>query len=501
MRILPICILALWLSLACNSSTSLGKTTLASNEVNSTASVMYHNGDIVTMEGDSAAYVEAVVVKVGKILYAGAKDESMKQAGEGHQMVDLHGKLMSPGFLDVHGHAFYVGFQKMAGNILPPPDGPVNDIETLIKTLQQWYVDLEKQGKTPNGVLEEIAGDIVMMKLFSKFDSTMSIQMAKAGLQAYKEFGFTTVLEGAAAPNIVEVWRSPAASGELDVDVAACTVLVELKDMMGKSGTSATYDRHFRIAGVKITQDVSPQGKAAYLSKPYKVTPAGQPKSYRGYPGFPRQTQLDSLVEYSFSKYWQVLMHCNGDAAGDMMTRSARRATEKLGAKDRRPEMIHAQTARYDQLDSLKNLGIIPSFFSMHTFCWVDWHRDETLGPKRAVSISPAQIAYMKCLLFIEHHDAPVGLPSSIMIMHTAVNRTSRINAVIGEAEKLTPYQVLLFITRYSAYQYFEKGTKGMITACKLADLAILNRNPMKIDPKEIINNKVMETISAGKST
>jgi predicted amidohydrolase YtcJ len=111
MRILPICILALWLSLACNSSTSLGKTTLASNEVNSTASVMYHNGDIFTMEGDSAAYVEAVVVKVGKILYAGAKDESMKQAGEGHQMGDLHGKLMSPGFLDVHGHAFYVGFQ------------------------------------------------------------------------------------------------------------------------------------------------------------------------------------------------------------------------------------------------------------------------------------------------------------------------------------------------------------------------------------------------------
>jgi hypothetical protein len=86
------------------------------------------------------------------------------------------------------------------------------------------------------------------------------------------------------------------------------------------------------------------------------------------------------------------------------------------------------------------------------------------------------------------------------MIMHTAVNRTSRTNAVIGEAEKLTPYQALLSLTRYSAYQYFEESSKGTITAGKLADLVILNKNPLKIDPKEIINIKVVETIKEGKT-
>lgn len=291
-----------------------------------------------------------------------------------------------------------------------------------------------------------------------------------------------------------------ARAGDLDVDVAAYPVLLASKELMDKQGTSDSYSGHFRIAGIKITQDGSPQGKTAYLSHPYKVPPPGQPKTYRGYPGMPRQSQLDSLVDYAFSKNWQVLMHCNGDAAGDMMIQSVRYASTKLGMADRRPVMIHAQTARYDQLDSMKQLGIIPSFFSMHTFYWGDWHRDETLGQERAFRISPAQTAYRKGLIFTEHHDAPVGLPSSIMILHTAVNRTSRTNSVIGEAEKLTPYQALLSLTRYSAYQYFEEKNKGTLTAGKLADLVILDRNPMKVDPKDIIRINVMETIKEGRT-
>ena len=538
--------------------------------------ILYHNGDIVTMEGDSAVYVETLVVRDGKILFAGRKDEALKQAGADHTEVDLQGRFMAPGFIDAHGHAYGAGFQKMAANILPPPDGTVTDIESLITTLKQWYADLgktgkspkvivgfgyddsqlkekrhpvaddldkvsntlpvilvhqsghlqalnhvalaavgfdastedpqggvirrEKDGKTPNGVLEETAGVMVMFKLFSKFDSSMSANMVKAGVQAYKEFGFTTVQEGAATPSMVEAYKDMARAGDLDVDVAAYPVLLASRELMDKQGTSDSYSGHFRIAGIKITQDGSPQGKTAYLSHPYKVPPPGQPKTYRGYPGMPRQSQLDSLVDYAFSKNWQVLMHCNGDAAGDMMIQSVRYASTKLGMADRRPVMIHAQTARYDQLDSMKQLGIIPSFFSMHTFYWGDWHRDETLGQERAFRISPAQTAYRKGLIFTEHHDAPVGLPSSIMILHTAVNRTSRTNSVIGEAEKLTPYQALLSLTHYSAYQYFEEKDKGTLSAGKLADLVILDRNPMKVDPKDIIRINVMETIKEGRT-
>jgi predicted amidohydrolase YtcJ len=67
-------------------------------------STVYYNGDILTMEGESANYAEAVVVKDGKIIFVGNKDEAMKQAGDDHTMVDLKGKTMMPGFIDPHLH-------------------------------------------------------------------------------------------------------------------------------------------------------------------------------------------------------------------------------------------------------------------------------------------------------------------------------------------------------------------------------------------------------------
>ncbi len=182
------------------------------------------------------------------------------------------------------------------------------------------------------------------------------------------------------------------------------------------------------------------------------------------------------------------------------MIRAVRNATEKFGNDDRRSVMIHAQTVREDQLDSMNVLGIIPSFFGMHTFYWGDWHRDETLGKERAYRISPAVSTLKRDMIFTQHHDAPVALPSSIMILHTAVNRTSRSGDVIGQEQKVSPYIALKSITKWAAYQYFEEDTKGTLEAGKLADLVILDKNPLKVDPKEIIDIRVLETIKEGKT-
>jgi predicted amidohydrolase YtcJ len=76
-------------------------------------STVYYNGDILTMEGENANYVEAVVIKDGKITFVGSKDQAMKQAGEGHSMVDLEGKTMMPGFVEPHVHP------SIAATILP----------------------------------------------------------------------------------------------------------------------------------------------------------------------------------------------------------------------------------------------------------------------------------------------------------------------------------------------------------------------------------------------
>lgn len=109
------------------------------------------------------------------------------------------------------------------------------------------------------------------------------------------------------------------------------------------------------------------------------------------YPDLQAETEYLKQVGTSlaFRNRWQALVHCNGDAAADALIDAVAKAEAKYGKDDRRTVMIHAQTVREDQLDRMQALGIVPSFFSMHTYYWGDWHRDVTLGKERAYRISP----------------------------------------------------------------------------------------------------------------
>ena len=122
------------------------------SDVATGSATMYYNGDIITMEGDSANYAEAIVVKDGKIIFVGSKSEAMKAAGEGHQMVDLQGKTMLPGFLDAHSH--YINSLLVANQckLYAPPSGPAKDVESIIAELKKFA----EERKIPKG--EEIIG-------------------------------------------------------------------------------------------------------------------------------------------------------------------------------------------------------------------------------------------------------------------------------------------------------------------------------------------------------
>ena len=78
------------------------------------------------------------------------------------------------------------------------------------------------------------------------------------------------------------------------------------------------------------------------------------------------------------------------------------------------------------------------------------------------------------------------------------VERKSRSGQLIGENEKLTPYEALKAITDWSAFQHFEEDRKGTLEVGKLADLVVLDRNPLKVPEEDIKNILVVETIKEG---
>ena len=84
------------------------------------------------------------------------------------------------------------------------------------------------------------------------------------------------------------------------------------------------------------------------------------------------------------------------------------------------------------------------------------------------------------------------------MILHTTVNRVTRSGAVLGEDQRVSPYIALKSMTEWAAWQYFEEQYKGTLEVGKLADLVILDRNPLAVPAGELKDLRVLETIKDG---
>jgi predicted amidohydrolase YtcJ len=193
-----------------------------------------------------------------------------------------------------------------------------------------------------------------------------------------------------------------------------------------------------------------------------------------------------------------VLTHANGDAAIDLMIEGVDEALAGE-TKDHRSVTIHAQLAREDQLDDMKRLGIVPSFFAAHPFFWGDWHR-LSFGDDRAMRISPLRSSLERGLPFSIHNDAPVVPPDMMRLMEIAVGRRTRSGVVLGEAQRIGFDEALHAVTLGAAYQYFEEDRKGSISVGKQADLVILERDPAAVPIEEISEVGIVETIARGRT-
>jgi predicted amidohydrolase YtcJ len=253
-----------------------------------------------------------------------------------------------------------------------------------------------------------------------------------------------------------------------------------------------------RISGVKILQDGSLQGLTGYLTAPYRTQPEGQ-SGYAGYPARPREKLVEMVRNYHRAGY-QIAIHANGDAAIDDVLFAFRAAQQELPRPDARHRIEHCQTPREDQLDQIKELGITPSFFVGHVFYWGDRHRDLFLGQQRAARISPLASATARGIRFTIHNDTPVTPVDPLLLVWCAVNRTTKDGRTLGEDQRISPFAALKAVTSDAAWQNFEEGVKGTIEVGKLADFVILAENPLTIDPAQIKDIRIVQTVVGGQT-
>jgi len=352
-------------------------------------------------------------------------------------------------------------------------------------------------------ILEGLVMETAFLPVYSnmpKIAPDQEVAQAKAGQMIYAAAGVTTAQEGLTQSGGVLTLKRLANQKALFIDVVSYPFGMELDKILATTPVSqfGTYNNHLKFAGCKLTLDGSPQGKTAFFTTPYLTGGPGGQKNWKGEPTIP-QDEANAIAKKCYDNNLQLLMHANGDAAIDTALKAHEYAAAGSLDKDRRTVIIHAQFVRQDQLQQFAKYKIIPSLFTEHVFYFGDTHILNR-GLKQASFISPLRAAFDLGLHPTNHTDYSIVPIDQMMTMSTAVNRVTRSGVLLGPDQRVTSMEALKAITINAAYQYREENSKGSLEAGKLADLVILDKNPLKVDPMTIKDIKVLETIKEGKT-
>jgi predicted amidohydrolase YtcJ len=461
------------------------------NQVNVYAPPAGPGKDPESIVAELVKYRDANKVPKGEVIQAYGYDENVMPKGRQLNRDDLDKALPDNPVL--------VGHVSMHGAVLNSAAMKKWDVSAKTKTPAGGVIVRKPGTNEPYGLIMETA----YLPIFASLPQPtreQEIEWSKAGQLLYAQHGITTAHEGATHLSDLEVMKRAADGGATLIDVIAYPFITDLEAVLKKypQETWGTYQNRLKIGGVKITIDGSPQGKTAYFTTPYLTGGPGGEKKWTGELTFPEDV-VTKAVKAVYDMGVPLNLHANGDGAIDAFLRAHEKAAAGDLSKDRNVTMIHSQFVRKDQLDKYVTYKIRPSFYTLHTYYFAEAHIANR-GPEQAVYISPMRDAIDKGLVPTNHTDFVVAPLDQMFMMWSAVNRISRGGEVIGADQRITAPEALKAMTINVAQQYGEQGSKGSLEVGKLADLVILDQNPLKVDPVKIKDIKVVETIKEGKT-
>ena len=348
----------------------------------------------------------------------------------------------------------------------------------------------------PAGLLMEVAYIPVFAKLPQPSESEM-LDLTKPAQMMYASNGYTQAIEGFSHAEDLDFLMKAAEQERLFLDILALPGFTEMDKWFGNPRYRfGEYHNHLKLQACKITIDGSPQGKTALVSHPYHGGgPAGQ-NNWKGESSL-TQEQLDAITKKIFDANIPLHVHANGDGAIDMMIKTIEHAG--ISAKDdRRTVIVHSQFQRPEHLPKYVELGLTPSYFTLHTFYWGDVHI-RNIGKEAAFFISPMKAAKEAGLVMSNHTDFNVTPLNPFWVIWSAMARESRSGKIIGPDQRVDAYTALQALTTGPAYQVFEEDRKGRIREGMLADFVVIKHNPLKQKLSDIRNNEVLATIKEGK--
>lgn len=349
----------------------------------------------------------------------------------------------------------------------------------------------------PWGLIMETAY-LPVVEQSESMSAEQELQWSRAGQLLYAEAGVTTAHEGAThLPQFQTMKRVSQAGGNI-IDLIAFPFITEVDRVLAEYPLDlwCKYQNRFKVGGVKITLDGSPQGRTAFFSTPYLTGGPNGQQNWKGEPTFPQEL-ANQMVRKVYEMNVPMNLHCNGDASIDAFLEAYENARQGDYRRAWNVTTIHTQFMRKDHIAKFVEYKIRPSFYTLHTYYFADAHIANR-GQEQAMYISPMRDAIDAGLQPTNHTDFVVAPLDQLTMLWSAVNRISRSGKEIGPQQRVTAYEGLKCMTEWAAQQYDEQDTKGTLQVGKLADFVILDRDPLKVDSMEIKDIKVLETIKEG---
>lgn len=248
---------------------------------------------------------------------------------------------------------------------------------------------------------------------------------------------------------------------------------------------------HFGL--VKLVIDGSIQGYTARV---------GWPGYHNGTPNgvwviAPQQVR-ELLLEYHRAGL-SVHMHANGDEATDVAIDAVESVLMEHPRWDHRHTLQHCQMASAAQFRRMARLGMCANLFANHIYYWGDAHYTSTVGPARAERMNAAKTALTCGVPISLHSDAPITPIGPLFTAWCAVNRITSSGRTLGQHEQIQVHEALHAMTLGAAYTLRLDHLIGSIEIGKLADFAVLEADPLTIQPEDLAKIGIWGTVLGGK--
>jgi len=250
-------------------------------------------------------------------------------------------------------------------------------------------------------------------------------------------------------------------------------------------------DEWIRIGGFKFVADGSASERTMRMSTPFVGT-----NDY----GILTMTQdqIHEAVDDAHTHNFQVGVHANGDVTIDMVLKAYERALQKWPDPNRRHRIEHCTLVNPDLIRRIKANGVIPTPF--WTYVYFHGEKWKEYGDEKVQRMFAHKWFLDAGIRVPGASDYNPGPFEPLMAIQSMVTRKDYRGRVWGPQQKVSVDEALTIATINGAYASSEEALKGSITAGKLADFVVLEKDPHDVDPDQIMNIKVNRTVLGGKT-